>query len=244
MNIKIIIPARYQSSRFPGKPLIDLNGKSMIERVWRNCCDAIDSKDIYIATESYLIHEHCWERGIQCLLTSDNCKTGTDRVYEASQRLDNIDVIINVQGDLPLLSGKSVKKVIKSVCQDPEIIHYGMNEILKEEDFRSFSIVKVVTDLNKRLLYASRSPIPVTKENNFVRASKTASIFAVPIDTLKAFAQLKFKTPLESIEDVEILRFIELGYNVQMVKLKDISVSVDYPEDADKVRRILSEKNS
>jgi 3-deoxy-manno-octulosonate cytidylyltransferase (CMP-KDO synthetase) len=241
MKISIIIPARYNSSRFPGKPLIDLNGKSMIQRVYDGCASALSRKDVYVATESDLIKYHCYENDMNVLITSNNSMTGTDRVYEASQQIET-DLIVNVQGDLPLITGGSIKKIIDSAILDPEMVHYGMSRIDREKDFRNFNISKVVTDINNNLLYVSRGSIPVTRNNVFKGAMKTASVFVLPKNILKSFAEQKTKTPLESIEDIEILRFLELGHRVKMVEIDDLSISIDIPDDAIKVRKILNER--
>jgi len=238
MDIKIIIPARYESSRFPGKPLVEIDGEAMIRRVYKNCCSAFFKQDVYVATDSEIIEDYCKSNEMNVIMTSSDCLTGTDRVYEASEKLD-ADLIVNVQGDLPLIYGESIRKIINSALKEPNIIHYGMNSISKEEDFRSFSVVKVVTDMSDRLLYASRSPIPITKKNVFKGAKKTASVFVLPKETLWDFAHQENKTPLESIEDVEILRFVELGYKVQMVEIEDLSISVDTPEDLEKVKKYI-----
>ena len=245
VNIKIIIPARYKSSRFPGKPLIDLNGKSMLQRVWENCCDALSEEDVYVATEDNIIKEHCKEKNMRVIMTSDSCPTGTDRVFEASQHL-NADLLVNVQGDLPLVYGPSIKKIIDSALEEPDIIHYGMNKIDEEKDFRDFSISKVVSDINNYLLYVSRSSIPITKLNVFKEAFKTASVFILPKNILKSFYNQgrKGKTPLESIEDIEILRFLELGYKVKMVEIFDKSISIDLSDHVSIVVNILKEKEN
>ena len=239
MNPKIIIPARYQSSRFPGKPLVDILGQSLIERVWRKCCLAINEKDVYVATDSNEIYEHCRDKGIQAVMTSDSCLTGTERVYEAGQKLD-ADLVINVQGDEPLIDPADIIKVIQAHLSNPEMIHCGMCPIQTEEDFHSPSVPKVVCAPDGRLFYMSRAAIPTDKKLAFCGAMKQVCIYAFPNEALKTFAEYGRKTPLESIEDIEILRFMELGYTVEMVEVSGSSIAVDFPEDVDRAIKAIN----
>jgi len=240
MDIKIVIPARYKSSRFPGKSLVDLNGKSLIQRVWERCCLALPKENVFVATEDEVIKNHCEERGIQVIMTTDKCMTGTDRVYEASLNL-NADLIVNVQGDEPLISPDDITNVIEKHIASPEKVHCGMCQIFKEEDFRNPSIIKVVTKENNEMILMSRAPIPTTKKSEFKKAMKQVCIYAFPKKALIDFGNSKQKTVLESIEDIEILRFIELGYDIEMVEVSDSSIAVDYPEDVDRVIRAIKE---
>jgi len=230
MTTKIIIPARFQSSRFPGKPLVDICGQSLIERVWKKCCIAANEKDVYIATDSDKIFDHCKIKNMQCIKTSDKCLTGTDRVFEAAEKL-NADLIVNVQGDEPLIDPADIVRVINTHLLNPKAIHCGMCAIKSEQDFRSASVPKVVCGPNNKLLYMSRAAIPTDKNLKFRTSMKQVCIYAFPMDALKAFASYGKKTHLESIEDIEILRFMELGYDVEMVEVSDSSISVDFPED-------------
>lgn len=234
MKTNIIIPARFQSSRFPGKPLIDICGQSLIERVWRRCCLASKKEDVYVATDSDNIFEHCKSKDIQCLMTSDKCLTGTDRVYEAAEKL-NADLVVNVQGDEPLIDPADISKVIDSHISNPSAIHCGMCKINTEQDFRSPSVPKVVCSSTGKLFYMSRGAIPTDKILSFRNAMKQVCIYAFPSYALKAFALHGKKTHLESIEDIEILRFLELGYEVEMVEVSDSSIAVDFPEDVARV---------
>ena len=240
MNTKIIIPARYKSSRFPGKSLVDLRGKSLIERVWERCCLALPKEDVFVATEDDSIREHCEERGIQVIMTTDKCLTGTDRVYEASLNID-ADLIVNVQGDEPLVSPDDILKVINTYRENPTYVCCGMCPISFEDDFRSSSVPKVVTKDNGDLLYMSRAAIPTNKQLGFEKAMKQVCIYAFPQKALKDFGQSKEKSRLEQIEDIEILRFFELGYNIKMVETSQSSIAVDYPKDVERVVKAIEE---
>lgn len=234
MKPKIIIPARYQSTRFPGKPLVDLLGKSLIQRVWERCCQALSSSDVYIATDDEKIRNHCHEHKMQVIMTPNTCLTGTDRIYEASKQLD-ADFIINVQGDEPLISPDDITKVIDAHCRQRKYVHCGMCPIRSEEDFRSPSVPKVVTKDNGELLYMSRAAIPTDKSLGFSQAMKQVCIYAFEKKALEDFGGHNGKSRLEAIEDIEILRFFELEYKIGMVEVSESSIAVDFPEDVDRV---------
>ena len=175
-------------------------------------------------------------------MTSDCCLTGTDRVFQASQQL-NAELIVNVQGDEPLVDPSDITKVIDAHHLNSQAVHCGMCPIKTEEDFRSPSVPKIVCGRNGRLLYMSRAAIPTDKKLTFRGAMKQVCIYTFPPDVLKAFAEYGRKTPLESIEDIEILRFMELGYEVEMVEVSDSSVAVDFPEDVERVSGIIKSLN-
>lgn len=234
MKHAVIIPARFKSSRFPGKPLADILGQSLIERVWRRCILAVPRSDVYVATDDDRIAQHCKELGIQVLMTPDTCLTGTDRVYEASKLVD-ADIYINVQGDEPLIDPADIHAVIEAAERSPGEIVNAMCDIASEAEFRSRTVPKVVARPDGRLLFMSRNGIPTNKTHGFECARKQVCIYAFPPDALKAFASVTAKTPLEAIEDIEILRFLELGYDVRMIQVSGSSVAVDVPADIDKV---------
>ncbi|TWX54057.1 3-deoxy-manno-octulosonate cytidylyltransferase [Colwellia hornerae] len=236
----IIIPARYKSSRFPGKPLAQIKGKSMIQRVWERCCLAVTSDIIFVATDDERIAEHCKELGIQIIMTSKDCMTGTDRLFDASKKIDAI-TYINVQGDEPLLDPQDIIDVIEMSKREPNNIVNAMCKINSETDFRSSTIPKVVTRPDGRLLYMSRGAIPTSKTFEFKAAYKQVCIYALPKNSLKDFASVEKKTSLEEIEDIEILRFLELGYEVSMIEVSSASIAVDIPEDVLRVEAALNE---
>ena len=234
MKAVLIIPARYKSSRFPGKPLIDLAGKTMIQRVWSQCIKAIDKSQVYIATEDERILLHCKENGMQCILTTDNCLTGTDRVAEVARQIE-ADYYINVQGDEPVINPEDIRKVIDLLPNSKGSILNGYCEIDCAYDYNSISVPKVVMRGDERLLYMSRAAIPGNKLNKFNLGYRQVCIYAFPKIALEAFSKCLTKTPLEEEEDIEILRFLEMGYEVQMVKMSKDSIPVDHPEDVKKV---------
>lgn len=242
MKILLIIPARYQSSRFPGKPLTNILGIAMIERVHQKCTEAFPAEDIYVATEDSRIIEFCTSVNIQSVITSDKCLTGTDRVAETSKILD-ADVYINVQGDEPLFNPEDIKILLKKVEENPNQVYCGYCEIDNEEMFLSRSTPKVVVGLKEQLLYMSRSPIPGNKQGAFGFSHRQVCAYAFPKEALQIFKAVEKKTPLEQEEDLELLRFLEMGYPVQMVKMSKESIAVDHPEDLEKVIQKLTHDN-
>jgi len=237
-DIAIVIPARYQSSRFPGKPLVDIHGVSMICRVWRQCTKTLPSTQVFVATDSNEIADHCEECGIQVLMTSDTCLTGTDRVYEASKQI-NAKMIVNVQGDEPLIEPNDIQMVIQESKKNPDQIINAMCPLTDEDDFTSTTVPKVVFRQDRRLLYMSRAGIPTNKYHEFTESWKQVCIYAFPTAALEQFSQIKKKSHFESIEDIEILRFLEMGLDVKMVEVSQSSIAVDVPADVAKVEEAL-----
>lgn len=234
MKYAVVIPARYQSSRFPGKPLIDILGKSMVQRVWERCCMAVGKELVYVATDSSTIQQVAESFGAQVVMTSSDCLTGTDRLAEANEQLD-CDFIINVQGDEPLIEPNDILSVIREYQQQPENVVNAMCKITSEEEFRSFTVPKVVTSKTGNLLYMSRSPIPVSKTNGYLFGYKQVCIYAFSKAHLVFFASFQQKTPIEEVEDIEILRFLENDIPVSMIEVTSSSIAVDVPNDVLKV---------
>ncbi|WP_410210542.1 3-deoxy-manno-octulosonate cytidylyltransferase [Aquirhabdus sp.] len=238
MKTVIIIPARFQSSRFPGKPLADLLGLPMIVHVWQKCVQALDANLVYVATDDDRIRDVCHSHGIQVVMTRSDCLTGTDRVFDASLQVQ-ADLYLNVQGDEPMLDPKDIQVVLDAAKQFPGEIINATSEIDNEIDYLSRTVPKVVARPDGRLLYMSRAPIPGNKAASFVTAHKQVCIYAFPPKALSDFASCQQKTALEEIEDIEILRFLELGYEVRMVPVSQSSVAVDTPQDLERVRVLM-----
>jgi 3-deoxy-manno-octulosonate cytidylyltransferase (CMP-KDO synthetase) len=241
MKYAVVIPARYQSSRFPGKPLADILGSPMIQHVWRRCCSAVDISLVYIATDSDKIREVAEGFGAQVIMTSSTCLTGTDRLAQANKQL-NYDFIINVQGDEPLINPEDIKTVINEYEKAPNTVINAMCRLKDEQEFRSFTVPKVVASRSGNLLYMSRSPIPVTKSNQFHSGYKQVCIYAFSKEHLQFFASHQEKTQIEAIEDIEILRFLENDIPVKMIEVESSSIAVDVPGDIKKVLNFLEMK--
>ncbi|MDR7079572.1 3-deoxy-manno-octulosonate cytidylyltransferase (CMP-KDO synthetase) [Neobacillus niacini] len=241
MNYCVIIPARYQSSRLPGKPLIDLCGLPMIVRTYQQCIKACPSERVFVATDDERIRETCELNGIQVIMTTSNCLTGTDRIAECAQYLD-ADTFINVQGDEPLFNPNDLKTLIEAANKYPQEVLNGYCEIKEEALFRSSSIPKVVFRPDGRLLYMSRAAIPSNKKFGFETAWRQVCAYAFPRNALSDFSRTNQKTQLENIEDIEILRFLELGWEVRMLELSSDSVAVDTLEDIQSAETAILER--
>ena len=235
MNIVLIIPARYKSSRLPGKPLTLLKGKSMIRRVYEQCLKAVPKNSIYVATEDERIADHCKQNNIQFIMTSDECLTGTDRLCEVS-KLVEADYYINIQGDEPLFNPIDIQNLIQELSRQKNLydVYCGYCSIDTEDTFFSFNMPKVIFNKRKELIYMSRAPIPSNKNNKFKKGYRQVCGYAFSKKSLEIF-DIKSKTYFESIEDIELLRFIELGVKVKMLEMSKKSIPVDVKEDIEKV---------
>ena len=237
MSLLVVIPARFQSTRFPGKPLADLGGSPLIQHVWRRCCEAVDVADVVIATDDDRIAAVASEFGANVEMTSSACLTGTDRVAEVAARRD-ADWYINVQGDEPFVEPAAIKTVIRAAGEaDAEIVAINTMCVIREEaEFRSATVPKPVTDLHGRLLYMSRAAIPTDKGLGFRSAFRQVGLYAFRSSALDLYQPGAQKSPLEGVEDIEILRLLEAGLRVQMVEVPASGIAVDTLDDLERAR--------
>jgi 3-deoxy-manno-octulosonate cytidylyltransferase (CMP-KDO synthetase) len=236
----VVIPARYHSARLPAKPLIELCGVPMIVRTHRRCTEAVPADLVYVATDDERIRTTCVNAGIRVIMTSSNCLTGTDRVAEVARQVA-ADIFINVQGDEPVFNPDDLRLLLRTAREHPLDVINGYCELDGEERFRSPSTPKVVLRPDGRLLYMSRAAIPTNKGQGFVKAWRQVCAYAFPKPALEAFAACTAKTPLEAIEDIEILRFLELGFEVRMIPMSAMSVAVDDPADVVRAEAVIRE---
>ena len=238
MNFIVVIPARYKSKRLPGKPLVSIGKLPMIVRTYNQCIKVVNQNKIFVATDNFKIKKVCDKYNIKTIMTSASCLTGTDRVAEVAKKI-RCDFYINVQGDEPFFYPNDLKKLIKEALKNPKQIINGYSEIKDKKLFYNSSIPKVVFDNQKYLLYMSRGPIPSSKEMRLKKGWRQICAYSFPREALKNFNKQKVKTKLEAIEDIEILRFIELDKKVKMVKLSQNSYAVDTFADIKRVEKIL-----
>ncbi len=238
-NFLIVIPARLNSTRLPRKLLIELEGKTIIQRTYNCALSAIkDRKKILIATDSREIEDHCNYFGAQTILTSESCLTGTDRVAEVSEKI-HAEQYINLQGDEPIFPPEELLKFINISLTNTEEIHTAITKINFEEDYRNYSIPKMVFSKTNKLLYSSRAAIPANKNNLFKEGYKHVCIYAFNKKHLSAFKEQTSKTKFENQEDLEINRFLELDFTVRCINLKSSGKAVDTKEDLEKIRYLL-----
>lgn len=238
----VIIPARYKSSRFNGKPLADIKGIPMIVRTYNQCAKVCDNDLIWVATDDERIKRTCEKNDIQVLMTSKDCLTGTDRLAECSELLD-FDIYINVQGDEPVFNPDDLMKIIESSQIFPDFILNGFCKINSQEDYESLSTPKVVMREDNRLLYMTRAKVPSSKEGKFNFGWRQVCIYSFPKKALLKFAKHSQKTVLEKQEDIEILRFLEIGEEIKMIEMSSDSVPVDHPEDILRVEVAIKDRN-
>ena len=212
----------------------------MVVRVADLCSQVIDKEQIFIATDSEKISNSVAKYSYKTILTSEKCLTGTDRVAEASQNLDT-DIILNVQGDEPLINPDDILKIIEKKKLNIEKVICGYSKISKAENPNDVNIPKIIFNNSNKLIYASRSAIPGFKNKKLkpLDIYKQVCIYAFTKEQLKIFYEFGKKSYLESIEDIEILRFFETDIQVMMCELGEGSIAVDIPADVAKVEKAL-----
>lgn len=243
MRTIIVIPARYKSSRFPGKPLVNLLGKPMIQWVAELSSKVVGVDNVYIATDDDIIANSVMKMGYQAVITSDTCLTGTDRLAEVAKKIE-ADIYINVQGDEPLVNPEDILNIIQAKKKHPNEVINGYAEINADEDPQSVNIPKVIfTEQDQKLIYMSRQAIPGFKDikNAATIYYKQVCIYAFNRQELLDFGQYGKKSTLEHSEDIEIIRYFEWGQPIRMVKTRPGSLAVDVPEDVTKVEAALKD---
>ena len=242
MKIIGVIPARYASTRFPGKPLADICGKPMIWWVYNQCLKVPDFDEVYVATDSKKIVEVCNNLDIKVVMTSDKHKTGTDRVGEVAEKIP-ADLIVNIQGDEPLLEPETIRAAIDPFYSQPDLMITNlMTKIKNPVDVVNFTVPKVITNKDGIGVYLTRSAAPYPKGCIEYSYYKQVCVYGFKPEALDFFCEYgkEFgKGKIETVEDIEILRFIENGYRVQFIEVDSNTVAVDTPNDLDKVRKIL-----
>jgi len=231
----IIIPARIGSSRFPNKVLADIGGMPMVIRTAKAVED-ID--DVVIATDAQEVIEIAQKHGIKAVLTSDTHQSGTDRIYEAAQKLglDEDEIIINVQGDEPFIETDVVQAIYNLTKTNKTNAHIMMNscyKVISNPEADDPNIVKVVTDTKDIALYFSRAKVPYPRDHHFDAYKGHLGIYGFTVRSLKAFCKLS-PAPLEDIEKLEQLRALYHGYEVAMIEVNTESFGIDTPEDLEK----------
>lgn len=243
MRSCVIIPARFASSRFPGKPLVSLLGKPMILWVAELSASAVGKEHVYIATEDSRIADVVQSEGFSAIMTSNGALTGTDRLAEAAEMID-YDIYINVQGDEPLVDPDDIRRCVSMKQKYFDAVINGYCWISSEEDPASVNIPKVITNESDELVYMSRSPLPAYKEIEKApdRYKKQVCIYGFSRKQLQDFRNFGRKSCLEHSEDIEILRFFELDHRVLMYECEPGSLAIDVPEDVSKVEAVMRKK--
>jgi len=241
MKILGVIPARYGSSRFPGKPLCDLMGKPMIQHVYERALGARLVERILVATDSERIYKTVRDFGGEAIMTRENCRNGTDRVAEVAEKYP-YDIFVNIQGDEPLMESGLIDETIEPMLKDGGIqIATPAKAISSETEYLDPNIVKVVCNRDNFALYFSRSPIPHSSNGKVKKAYKHIGLYVYRREALLKLSRMDM-TELEMVESLEQLRAIENGYKIKVIISSYDSVGVDTPEDLERVKRLMEKR--
>lgn len=241
MKILCVIPARYASTRLPGKPLADIAGKPMIQRVYERASLAKLPNEVLVATDNEKVFAAVKNFGGSVVMTSPEHATGTDRLAEVAQKYPDVDVIINVQGDEPLIEPSIIDNLAEVFEKDSELNMATLMTPIPEAEQNNPNNVKVVTDLQGYALYFSRSLLPYPRKADEIPVYKHIGIYAYRRDFLLKFAAMP-STPLEKSESLEQLRALENGYKIKVLKTDFHFIGVDTVEDLEKVNQLLKKE--
>lgn len=233
-----IIPARYGSTRFEGKVLADLLGKSVIRHVWENAKRASTLDDLIVATDDERIKEEVEGFGGKAVLTAKEHKTGTDRLREAVNPV-NTKIVVNIQADEPLLHPSMIDDIVGPLLEDKSLSMTTLKKkITDPDDLKNPNVVKIVTDKNGYALYFSRSAIPYPRFHDGVVFYKHIGLYGFTKDFLFTFTNLPVSV-LENIEGLEQLRVLENGYRIKVAETQFDTIGIDTPEDLERAKEVL-----
>ena len=235
-----VLPARWGSTRFPGKALHPIAGRPLIQHVWERCQRARRLASVIVATDDIRIAEVAFGFGAEVALTSPRHRSGTDRVAEVAKKLRGVSHVINVQGDEPLISPRLIDQLAGALLDEPQVqMITAASRFAPGEDVNNPSAVKVVLDRESNALYFSRAPIPVSRDGiSLVPHYRHQGIYGYSLPLLLKFVKWK-PTGLEQTEQLEQLRALEHGVKIRVAITSRISTGVDRPEDVALVERLL-----
>lgn len=247
-SVVAIIPARYGSTRFPGKPLASIHGKTLIQRTYENAkrCPLLD--DLIIATDDQRIYDHAADFGAKVVMTPVDCPTGSDRlayIVQNDLEMQQAEMIVNIQGDEPGLDPGTIHAIVQVLRNDPMAsMSTGVFPMTCKEDAMNPNNVKCVLDLNGNVLYFSRALIPGSRsQHGDLTYFKHIGIYAYRPKFLLEYIKLPM-TPLQRAEDLEQLKALEYGFKIKAAVVSKISADVNTPEDIKKVEQELCTQNS
>ena len=232
-----VIPARYSSTRLPGKPLKDICGKPMICRVWERASRAKSVAEVIVATDDERILQAVEENSGRAMITRADHKTGTDRLAEVAEKFPDVEVIVNVQGDEPLIEPALIDELIAEFADENLQMATVATEMTDEAEFKNPNNVKVVIDRNNDALYFSRALIPYPRNAGKSKIFKHIGIYAYRRNFLLNYAKME-PTPLEQAESLEQLRALENGFKIRVIKSSYRFIGVDTEEDLKLVNEI------
>ncbi len=244
----VVIPARLNSSRLPGKVLLDLKGKTVVQRVYEQCIKAKTIDEVYIATDSKEVKDSCAKFTNNIIMTKETHESGTDRIAEAVENID-CDTIVNVQGDEPFIEPELIDMLANAITSDIEMASV-MHRIEKVEDLKNYNVVKVTSDNESNALYFSRSIIPHHRDEwesllnhhtlipSLLKFYRHLGIYSYSKSFLLKYSKME-QSYLERLEKLEQLRVLENGYKIKMLKTNYNSIGIDTMEDYKKALELL-----
>ena len=242
INTLCVIPARYNSSRFRGKPLVKIDGIPMIKRTYIQAQKSKLLDDIVVATDDGAIFDFCVSEKINVVMTSDECLTGTDRVAEVVNKkaYESYDFYINIQGDEPVIDPCVIDQLVNEYIEHGDrYIAYNLYKVIDlPEIINSNTIIKVIVNELNELLYMSRLPVPYSNTNLHSIYRMQIPAYGYTTEALQVFSDHN-KTVNERFEDIELLRFVDLGYRLKMIETNATSIAVDMPHDVIRVEEYL-----
>jgi 3-deoxy-manno-octulosonate cytidylyltransferase (CMP-KDO synthetase) len=243
LKVLCVIPARYNSSRFKGKPLALIKGVPMIKRTYMQSVKSKLLDLVVVATDDNRIFDYCISENIEVVMTSDKCLTGTDRLAELIQKKEfsEYDFYINVQGDEPIIDPIAIDQLVDMYKKYGNYyIAYNLYKMIDQtEKINSKTIIKVIVNQNDELMYMSRLPVPYSNSNLHPIHKMQVPVYGYTSRALELFSQNQ-KTINEKFEDIELLRFSDLGYKVKMLMTNITSIAVDVPDDVKKVELFIN----
>lgn len=246
MTTACVIPARLNSSRFPGKLLEKANGKTVLQYTFEKATACREIDEVFVATDNEQIAEHILSLGGKVIWTSPSCENGTLRIYDAyshDARLQKARYIVGLQGDHPLTQPETIHAILKALRSDPKAkMATAVTRIEEIGDFQSPHIVKCVFDQDQNALYFSRSPIPYHTNNQMLNAYGHIGIYCYESAFLKKFFSLDPST-LQRLEDLEQLKVLENGFRVKIAVVKEKILGIDTPKDLERFKEILCQSN-
>ncbi len=239
MKVIAIIPARYGSTRFPGKPLAMLKGKPLLQWVVEGTKTSSLLEEIYVATDDIRIQELCKKINIDCLMTPTSCATGTDRLFEATKGLE-FDVAVNIQGDEPLINSEYIDPLVNAFKKNPALDMATLAHPLAAHDVENQNAVKVVMNHQDEAIYFSRFGIPFSREKFELNgpAMKHIGLYAYSKEFLRQFCTSP-QSAIEKAESLEQLRALYLGAKIKVLRVGKPTYGVDTPEDLQKLEASL-----
>lgn len=240
MSVLGVIPARYKSSRFEGKPLAMINGVPMLKRTYMQAKKSPLLDKLIVATEDNRIMDYCKSENIPVMMTSSECLTGTDRLAEVA-RENHYDFYINIQGDEPVIDPDVISQIIKEYqIYGEDYIVYNMYKVISNvEEINSRTIIKVIVNEKDEMMYMSRLPVPFSNGSLVPNFKQQIPVYGFTPKALDIFSQHE-KTINERFEDIELLRFVDLGFKLKMSETFVDSIAVDVPSDILKIEEFLA----